>query len=297
MRFCVATALWIALFSIESSIVNSFVVPCRTQKSSIGANHYGLAAYSDEAPSDYDSADMPGEKHVEVDMDEDDAVIRDELKRELLLLASVTNRGEYATKDEQNIIVDLVSQLEALNPTEDPAHNSQGEWNLVLSSTQLFRSSPFFQSIRVALGDAIDGGKSIAENGFDLHDRATTAGRIGKIRQVISDTEFISEVDLETGMVPGMPFRMTGTVVTTAALDIVSDELWELKVEKTQVKGSNVPLLNQLLEEPQLELPVSSIYNTIQGKVPSVPIKTFYVDEAVRISRDIDDNFFVFSRA
>jgi hypothetical protein len=255
-----------------------------------------LHAFSDDAPSDYDVTDVVGEKHVEVDTNEDDGVIRDELKRELLLLASTTNRGEYATPDEQNVFVDLVTQLEALNPTADPAHNCQGEWNLVLSSTQLFRSSPFFQSIRVALGDIIDGGKSIAENGFDLHDRATTAGRIGKVKQIVSSTELISEVDLEAGMTPGMPLRLKGTVVTTAALNIVSDELWELKIEKTQVKGSNIPFVNELLEGPELSLPVASLYSAINGDVPTIPMKTFYVDEAIRITRDIDDNFFVFSR-
>ena len=67
----------------------------------------------DSAPSDYDADDLvETERHATLDEDEDDAIIRDELKRELLLLASVTNRGEYATSDETNIIIDMVTQLE-----------------------------------------------------------------------------------------------------------------------------------------------------------------------------------------
>jgi len=102
-------------------------------------------AFAGDAPSDYDADDLQEEKTATVDLNEDDALIRDALKRELLLLSSVTNRGEYASLDEQNMLVDLVSQLEALNPTDRPAANSEGEWDLCLSSTQFFRSSPFFQ--------------------------------------------------------------------------------------------------------------------------------------------------------
>ena len=67
----------------------------------------------DDYPSDYDADDLEStEKSVAVDMDEDDATIRDELKRELILLASVTNRGMCATTEEKNLMVDLVTQLE-----------------------------------------------------------------------------------------------------------------------------------------------------------------------------------------
>lgn len=127
-----------------------------------------LSMPDDPAPSDYDSDDLGTEKRVSVDTDEDDAAIRDELKRELILLASVTNRGACATTEENNLVVDLVTQLEALNPTADPALNSQGDWDLCYSSTQSFRSSPFFLAIRAFLGDD---NKAVAENAFAIHDR------------------------------------------------------------------------------------------------------------------------------
>ena len=127
-----------------------------------------LSMPDDPAPSDYDSDDLGTEKRVSVDTDEDDAIIRDELKRELILLASVTNRGACASTEENNLVVDLVTQLEALNPTADPALNSQGDWELCYSSTQSFRSSPFFLAIRAFLGDD---NKAVAENAFTIHDR------------------------------------------------------------------------------------------------------------------------------
>ena len=233
-------------------------------------------ADDDGAPSDYDTEDIssgatdPQQKTAVVDDNEEDALIRDELKRELLLLASVTNRGEYASVEERNIVIDLVTQLEALNPTAEPAKHCDGEWDLCLTSTQSFRSSPFFQSIRVAVGDD---NKAIAENGFDLHDRATAGSRIGRVRQRITSNQLVSEVDLEVGVAPGIPIKVKGTVMTSARMDIVSSDRYELRVQGTRVKGSNIPLFNQFLDDLNLELPVGEFYRTLQGQEPIVPMR------------------------
>jgi len=249
----------------------------------------------DTGPSDYDAEDLlPPEKSVIVDENEEDIGIRDALKRELLLLASVTNRGLFANKDEAGLVLDLVSQLEALNPTADPADHCEGEWDLCYSSTQLFRSSPFFQAIREWLGDD---NKQIAENGFELHDRATSGSRIGRVKQILSPNQLVNELDLEVGVLPGLPFKVKGTVITTASMRIVSDKKMELTLEGTKVKGSNVPLLNQILEDNmQMEVPMGDVYKQILGDVPIVAIQTFYVDESMRITRDVDENIFVYTR-
>ena len=258
--------------------------------------HNRLLSYYDGggAPSDYDGEDLSPEKSVAVDENEEDAVIRDQLKRELLLLSSVSNRGEFASPEDQNVLTDLVAQLEALNPTSDPAMKCEGEWDLALSSTQFFRSSPFFLTIRAVMGES---NKAMAENAFDIHDRATTAGRIGRVRQTIAGDELVNEVDLEVGFFPGLPFRAKGTVVTTASYQALSSESAELRVKSTKVKGSNVPILNQLLDDLNIEIPVGQFLQQTQGSVPNVRLKTFYVDEGLRITRDMDDNFFVYTRA
>jgi len=251
---------------------------------------------NDDAPSDYDVSDLlPTEKQVSIDTDPNDALIRDELKRELLLLASVTNRGEFASREEKDILVDLVTQLEALNPSADPASLCMGEWDLCLCSTQAFRSSPFFQSIRAIFGN--DSNAMIAENAFNLHDQATSVGKVGKVRQCVKDSELISEVDLEVGLMGGLPFAVKGTVVTTASIDITGPETWETRVKTTQVKGSNLPFLDQFLDDNPVEVPVGDLYDKIRGDVPVAKLKTFYIDEGLRITRDVDDNFYVFSRA
>jgi hypothetical protein len=142
-----------------------------------------------------------------------------------------------------------------------------------------------------------DDNKQMAENAFELHDSATTTGRIGRVRQTITADQLISQVDLQVGLLPGIPVRVEGTVVTSATLRVVSPETYETQVQTTLVKGSNIPLFNQFLDDLKFELPVGDFYKTIQGKVPVVSFQTFYVDDALRITRDVDDNFFVFTRA
>ncbi|KAL7569299.1 hypothetical protein ACA910_016845 [Epithemia clementina (nom. ined.)] len=283
----------LATLSLLVIKTSAFVCPCLTR---FGASqNKALFSYYDEgAPSDYDEQDLSPEKSVAVDENEDDAIIRDQLKRELLLLSSVSNRGEFASPEDQNVLTDLVAQLEALNPTPDPAMKCEGEWDLALSSTQFFRSSPFFLSLRAVMGD---NNKAMAENAFDIHDKATTAGRVGRVRQTITSDSLVSEVDLEVGLFPGLPFRIKGTVVTTASFQAISSETAELRVKSTEVKGSNIPILNQFLDDLKLEIPVGQIFQQTQGSIPNVPLKTYYLDEGLRITRDMDDNFFVYTRA
>ena len=142
-----------------------------------------------------------------------------------------------------------------------------GEWDLVLTNTQSFRSSPFFQSIRSVLDD-----KSTADNAFSLHEATTSIGKVGRVKQVISeDGYFTSEVELEAGLMPGMPFSIKGTVITKARFEIVGEEQWDIFIQTTQVKNSNVPFLDQLLDE----FPVGSLYDMALGGVPGFSLKTF----------------------
>jgi len=248
----------------------------------------------DVGPSDYDpdtlfdSSIMP----ISVDTNSEDDIIRDELKRELLLFASVSDRGLLLSNEEKDIVVDIITQLEALNPTADTAMECYGEWDLVLTSTQAFRSSPFFQSIRSVLND-----KTAADNAFSLHEGATSIGKVGRVKQIISeDGSFISEVELEVGVMPGMPFTIKGTVVSKASFDVVGADQWDLFIQTTQIKKSNVPFLDQLLDDYPVELPVGDVYDKVTGSIPMFSLNTYFCDDSLRITRDVDDNFYVFSR-
>ena len=251
----------------------------------------------DVDPLDYDVPDTlfeldPSINPVSGHNDSEDKIIREELKRELLLLASVSDRGLFLSDEEKDIVVDIITQLEALNPTDGTAIECYGEWDLVLTSTQAWRSSPFFQSIRSALND-----KATADNAFSLHEGATSIGKVGRVKQIISeDGSFISEVELEVGVMPGMPFTIKGTVVSKASFNVVGADEWELSIQTTQVKKSNVPFLDQLIDDYPVELPVGNVYDRVRGSVPVFSFKTYFVDDSLRITRDVDDHFYVFSR-
>jgi len=249
----------------------------------------------DVGPSDYDPDTILDAtlKLLTVETNAEDELIRTELKRELLLLSSVSDRGLFLSKEEKDIVVDIVTQLEALNPTGDPARECIGEWDLVMTSTQAFRSSPFFQAVRAVLNDG-----DTAENAFNFHEATTSVGKVGRVRQIIrEDGSFVSEVDLELGLMPGMPVTIKGTVVSKATYEVIGPEQWDLTIATTQIKRSNVPFLNQLLDNYPLEVPVGDVYDKIRGSVPVAKLKTYYVDDSLRITRDLDDNFYVFSRA
>jgi hypothetical protein len=95
----------VLLLALLDTTVHSLVAP--------SARSTRLAPlYAFEPPSDYDAQDLsPTEKSVTVTYDDDDEAIRDALKRELLLLSSVTNRGEYTSSEERDIVIDIVTQL------------------------------------------------------------------------------------------------------------------------------------------------------------------------------------------
>ena len=67
----------------------------------------------DDLPSDYETDDLSsGDRVTTVALMEEDDRIREDLKRELILLSSVTDRGMYASREEADIMVDIITQLE-----------------------------------------------------------------------------------------------------------------------------------------------------------------------------------------
>ena len=71
------------------------------------------------------------------------------------------------------------------------------------------------------------------------------------------------------GVLPGIPFRVKGTVMTRATIEVFNPETWEVKVVGTSVGGSNIPFLDQLLDDVDMELPVGSLYEQLLGQVQS----------------------------
>ncbi|CAM9339437.1 unnamed protein product, partial [Phaeothamnion confervicola] len=220
-----------------------------------------------------------------------DPELKAKVKGLLMQMAATSNRGQLATAEEKSVALDLVFQVGDGN---DDASSfllcgfPRGTWELVLSDTQLFRSSPFF----MALGELFGEDRERAETVFALHRAATSNGEIGRVRQIISESELVSELDLSVGILAGIPFAMKGTVVTKAAIAPSSSETFSVMVQTSTVTNSNLlPFMDNAVE-----LPVESLYSSLRGSVPEVKLSTYYLDDNMRISRTPDDHFFVYVR-
>lgn len=93
-----------------------------------------------------------------------------------------------------------------------------------------------------------------------------------------------------------------GAIVSSADLTPTTDGTgWEIYMDTVEIKGSNIPLLRQLLDgglklqsrwlASVLEDNLSGMYTT-----PRPLFTTTYLSDNLRISRDQDDNIFVYTK-
>jgi len=250
---------------------------------------------------------------ADVSFDDSESVDSEETLSALLRIAASTGRGEFANNDQKEMAADLISILEKNNPTPEPTNNPMinGRWELVYSSSQLFRSSPFFMA-----GRAVCSTKDQADQYdwfCDMHRQALAISNIGTVRQVISSTLMISEFEVKVGAVPflndftpfsyggGLPFTIDGSIVSQADITPTDDgKSWELLMDTVQIKGSNIPGLRTILDNG-LQLQSrglgSFLENNLDGYTNPRPIfETTYLTESIRISRDQDGKVFVYAK-
>lgn len=215
-----------------------------------------------------------------------------DLKLSLLALSSKTARGEIMNENQLDQATEIIAQLEVLNPAFDKPNEVSllGKWELIFTDGQLFENSPFFMQVRQLLGD--DSAK--AKRTFQMHRRATSTGQIGRVLQIISAEELISEVDLKVGLLPGIPYAIEGTVVSKASYEKRDAFTLDLQLKETYVTGSNVPILKNLISDRAL--PTGPLLQRVKKDSKST-LTTYYLDEDMRITRNKDDNFFVYVRA
>jgi len=248
--------------------------------------------------------------------DDDDASSDKErraLKEKLLQLAAVTDRGQAAKYKTLREAENLAEDLECLCPTTTPARESAGTWALVFSSTQLFRSSPFFMAGRAVCADGTEARRYDAF--CDLHRAALAISEIGQVRQVVSlDPPMLtSEFEVRAGAVPflsdvlpflrysgGLPLTIEGSIVSSASIDTVNDDSYTLYMDTVEIKGSNVPLLRQVLDSG-LRLESRNLGGLLEQNLPGYSnpkplFRTTYVDDTMRICRDQDGKLFVYSK-
>ena len=233
-------------------------------------------------------------------------ISREALKCDILKKSLLVSRGEIASSNEKFQITDLVRALEssaAPRPTEEMFY---GRWSLVFSDTQLFRSSPFFLAARAVCQD---GDEADRFNLFcDLHRDALSFSQIGKVSQEITATSITSYFETKVSVVSGLPFVIKGTIQSTA--DIISlntegdESIMQIFMDKVRIQeySSNIPVIGDALNNFS-GLPIRTLGNFLEStllagryKNPKPVLRTKYIDGDFRVTRDQDDNVFVFVR-
>ena len=82
-----------------------------------------------------------------------------EIKRKIYHIAAITDRGQRLNKlvaltyqEESKKMLELIKNLQTFN-FEISEETLSGEWELIYSTVELFRSSPFFMAIEKAFND------------------------------------------------------------------------------------------------------------------------------------------------
>ena len=236
------------------------------------------------------------------------------IKREILRIAALTDRGQRLNqliapiyKDKLEDIKRLVKELEKYS-TKANKENLSGEWELIFSNVELFRSSPFFLAIEEALDNEFKSNLF-----FKLHQLQIGSfgiSTIGRVSQIIDfeEDKFISTFDTTLFGLTVIPiigwFKLFptfgGRVITLANNISLEENIIKMILQKTkviEVNGLNkIPLLSSLLMDRWY--PVNMIWNKLpwNKRPPSCKLKVSFIDEDFRITKDIYDSIFIYTK-
>jgi len=222
-----------------------------------------------------------------------------EAKEELLQLAAATKRGQKGTEPQKGKIYALLEKLERINPTLLTAQSEllNGEWTLAYSSDDLTRSSPFFWAFRKLTKRARlpwDDSVRISELIFAFTDRVPTR-TIGVIKQTISgygpDAEgtLKSEVELS---IAGLKSTMT----STSKIVPYSNDVSQLTIETIQALDNDIDKVLPA-KMSSITFPAERIFSSLKSESAQVRMKTTYLDDTMRISRNRFGHVFVFVKS
>jgi len=262
---------------------------------------------------------------------------------QLLRLGALTDRGAllfqqsaYAPLDRYNSthkqeITDAIDALVATQQADADAASSSasspgrpvadpalldGDWELVLATKQLFRSSPFFMAIQDAFGDAMFGERKSSEVFFRLHElqvKSWGASTVGRVAQTINLKDGTMESYFDTilfalTVIPILGwFKLLptfgGRVVSFAekvtldpATGRVDLELVRTRVERTEGIPEPPLFLPWFLDR---DYPVGAVWKLLpwnKGRAPTAATYVRYVDDEFRIMADGDGEVFVYWR-
>ena len=237
-----------------------------------------------------------------------------EVKKKIYQISAITDRGQRLNpfvspmyQEKLKEMEELVNDLEKQN-SEISEEKLSGEWELIYSTVELFRSSPFFLAIEKALNDEYKSNLF-----FKLHQLQVGSfglSTIGRIAQKIDfeKKEFISTFDTIIFGLTTIPilgwFKLLptfgGRVITLADELNLNDNILQMNLRKTKVskvEGLNkIPIFSKLLMDRWY--PVKEVWEKLpwNKESPSCEVSVIYLDEEIRIMKDIYGSIFIYVR-
>jgi len=238
----------------------------------------------------------------------------EEIKKKIYQIAAITDRGQRLNKliapmyqEKSKEMEKLIKSLENFN-MEVSEEKLSGEWELIYSTVELFRSSPFFLAIEKALNDEYKSNLF-----FKLHQLQVGSfglSTIGRIAQNIDfeKKEFISTFDTIIFGLTTIPilgwFKLLptfgGRVITLADELNLNNNILQMNLRKTKVskvEGLNkIPIFSKLLMDRWY--PVKEVWEKLpwNKESPSCEVSVIYLDEEIRIMKDIYGSIFIYIR-
>ena len=236
------------------------------------------------------------------------------IKMEIYKLSATIDRGQrlnqlispiYQEKflEIGKLVNDLKYQTEEINEK-----NISGDWELIFSSVELFRSSPFFLAIEEALNN-----KFKSDLFFKLHQLQVSSfglSTIGKITQNIDfeSKQLVSSFDTIIFGLTTIPiigwFKLLptfgGRVMTLANKLTLKQNMIEMTIQKTkviEVKGLNrIPIFSNILMDKWY--PVNKVWLKLpwNREEPNCNLEILYVDKDMRIVKDKYGSLFIYIR-
>ena len=197
-----------------------------------------------------------------------------------------TDRGLFGFSSRKGKITSLIRDLEGLNPVSNPAESAlnMGTWELIYSDTNFFLTSPFFLARQDACS-AARGGKAFARYMTSLQS-SSSLGSIGTVRQIITESELISEINTISDSIDG-------AIVSTASIrPTLSGRAWDMSLSSLEVRGSNTFVVRQLMDiKNGSNLPGGDVLKRSRAL-----LETTYLDGSTRVSRDAAGGASVFRK-
>ena len=238
----------------------------------------------------------------------------EDVKRRLLQLCQTSgksNTDDSMKKEIRTLIQELeeTSELCGIGQSSSFTGLIAGEWELVYSSTDITRSSPFFWALRKALEqqtgttsttnwadqiyaitDSIPApfkelGPSIQR--IDLNGGGTTTGR------------FVSQVQVSTlnGLASSI-MTTRGTIIGYDGIDGLKIRIDTTKPERNTLLAS-VPFIGDVLNENLPAYPSGVTLEQLSPGSSEIIMRTTFCDETIRISKNNDrpkDEYFIWTR-